>query len=210
MKLKDKLDEAQMVTKGLKETENTSRKRTKLLSSGANSSKDLVDLAQRRDVVNKTILRIIRRYFTQQFKLMVSVQYENKVDKQSRFFNDVRVLATKLFSEERSDFDLLHFYLASIIDHKFIMEAHMTSCGTSQTEKVTFYDCLYKYSHTRLVSLFEVKPIGTIYEYFYEHAKDVTLNTEGSVIKNKELYSQVLQEFLLIFQGKIDIATLII
>lgn len=38
------------------------RRRTKLLSSGESSSTEPMDLSKRRDVVNKTILRVLRRY----------------------------------------------------------------------------------------------------------------------------------------------------
>lgn len=44
------------------------RKRTKLKSSGEGSSAYAMDLSKRRDVVNKTILRILRRFFTTKLK----------------------------------------------------------------------------------------------------------------------------------------------
>ena len=90
------------------------------------------------------------------------------------------------------------------------MEKDIIASGVSYDDVTIFYDCLYKYSHTRLVNLFDVKPLGTIYAKFYEDAKDSILRTEASVMKNKDLYSKVLREFLLIFQGKIDISTIII
>lgn len=43
------------------------RRRTKLLSSGESSSTEPMDLSKRRDVVNKTILRMIRRYFSNKY-----------------------------------------------------------------------------------------------------------------------------------------------
>ena len=78
------------------------------------------------------------------------------------------------------------------------------------TEDLTiFYDWLYKYSHTRLVNLFGVKPLGVIFEHFYNSAKEDVLKNEAAMAKNKTLYSKVLEEFLFIFQGKIDIASMI-
>lgn len=44
------------------------RKRTKLRSSGEGSSAYAMDLSKRRDVVNKTILRVLRRYLTTKLK----------------------------------------------------------------------------------------------------------------------------------------------
>lgn len=60
------------------------RKRTKLKSSGESSSSEPMDLAKRRDVVNKTILRVVRRYFTSKFKNAVDMKYGNPSEAQNR------------------------------------------------------------------------------------------------------------------------------
>lgn len=186
------------------------RKRTKLLSAGCSSSKEIVDLAQRRDVVNKTILRVMRRFLTQKLKTNFPQEYEGKEDKQNRFFDNVRNLAVLMFGEENSELDTLHFFLASIIDHKYLKEQDLISAGASESDKTVFYDCLYKYSHTRLVNLFSVEPLGEIYRHFYEEARHSILESEASLSKNRPLYEKVMEEFQLIFQGKIDINTIII
>lgn len=187
------------------------RKRTKLLSPGDESNAtETIDLAQRRDVVNKTILRVLRRYLTNKFKELVTVEYDNKVDKHQKYFAYIRTLTSKMFGEDHEQFDTLHFYLASIIDHKYVKDEDIIGAGASRQELTTFYDCLYKYSHTRLVNLFSVKPLGVIYQHFYQDAKDSIVETETSLSKNKGLYTKIMEEFSLIFQGKIDINTLII
>lgn len=53
----------------------TLRKRTKLRLSGESSSAEAMDLSKRRDVVNKTILRVLRRYLTNQFKSFLSSKF---------------------------------------------------------------------------------------------------------------------------------------
>ena len=136
------------------------KKRTKLLSSGESSSTEEIDLARRRDVVNKTILRILRRYLAQQFKLHVPQVNEEKVNKRQVFFKNIKEFAIKIFGESNPELNILHFYLASIIDPKFINESDIIESNANISDVKTFYDCLYKYSHTRLVNLFEVKPIG--------------------------------------------------
>lgn len=60
------------------------RKRTKLKSSGESSSSEPMDLSKRRDVVNKTILRVVRRYFTSKFKATIDMKYGNPSDTQDR------------------------------------------------------------------------------------------------------------------------------
>lgn len=63
------------------------RKRTKLKSSGESSSSEPMDLSKRRDVVNKTILRVVRRYFTSKFKATIDMKYGNPSDTQDRYAN---------------------------------------------------------------------------------------------------------------------------
>lgn len=185
------------------------RKRTKLRSSGESSSVHAIDLSKRRDVVNKTILRVLRRYLAQEFKTLVPQQYEDKEEIFEKFYENVRIYANKIFGESNPDIKILHFYLASVIDHRNIKEKDMSASEMVSRDLTVFYDWLYKYSHTRLVNLFGVKPLGVIFEYFYNSAKDNVLKNEVAWAKNKALYSKVLEEFLFIFQGKIDIATLI-
>ena len=186
------------------------RKRTKLLSSGESSSKNILDLATRRDVVNKTILRVLRRHLSLKFKSCQSEGQEPKQDKKGNFFMNVKTLATEMFGENHPEFKLLHFYLASIIDYKYITEEDIGSSGLTSRELTIFYDCLYKYSHTRLDNLFSVKPLGEIYNQFYTSERTNILRTESSLSKNKSLYEKVMKEFSQIFFGKIDINTLII
>jgi hypothetical protein len=54
------------------------RKRTKLRSSGESSSAEPMDLSKRRDVVNKTILRVVRRFFSNKFKESLPHKYQNR------------------------------------------------------------------------------------------------------------------------------------
>lgn len=188
------------------------RKRTKLISSGDSSSKNTLNLATRRDVVNKTILRVLRRYLTCKFKNKIEQIYEGKPDKHTKvyFFKDVLNLAEMMFGERHPQIKLLHFYLASIIDHKYVTEDNVEAAGLEIDDLKTFYNWLYKYSHTRMVNLLQIEPIGEIYEKFYEEAKDEVLQNEVSLSKNKQLYSKVMDEFIQVYRGELDISSLVI
>jgi hypothetical protein len=189
---------------------NNVRKRTKLLSSGESSSKNTINLATRRDVVNKTILRVLRRYLTTKFKNEVEPVYEGKTDKHTKYFAYVKKLAILMFGESHPQIKLLHFYLASIIDHKYMTDEDVEESGAGSEDLTIFYNWLYKYSHTRMVNLLHVGPIGQIYEKFYEEAKDSVLLNEVSLSKNKKLYSKVMDEFLYVYLGELDISSLVI
>lgn len=77
------------------------------------------------------------------------------------------------------------------------------------SDLTTYYDCLYKYSHTRMVNLLGIKHFGVIYGYFYKNSKGEVLSSEPSLSKNKKLYSKVMEEFKSIFAGELDINQLI-
>jgi len=64
-------------TKTQSESKPRIRQRTKLSTSGESSSSKPMDLSKRRDVINKTILRMIRRFFTQTYKSEIEGKYQN-------------------------------------------------------------------------------------------------------------------------------------
>lgn len=61
-----------------------------------------------------------------------------------------------------------------------------------------------------MVNLLQIEPIGEIYEKFYEEAKDEVLQNEVSLSKNKQLYSKVMDEFIQVYRGELDISSLVI
>ena len=68
-------------------------------------------------------------------------------------------------------------------------------CGYTKEDFLVYHYCLYRYSHTRLVNLFEHSPIQFLYEHFYNEGREEVLTSEPALAKNKNLYSQVMQEF---------------
>lgn len=61
-----------------------------------------------------------------------------------------------------------------------------------------------------MVNLLQIEPIGEIYQKFYEEAKDEVLQNEVSLSKNKQLYSKVMDEFIQVYRGELDISSLVI
>jgi len=88
-------------------------------------------------------------------------------------------------------------------------EEDFEECGLTREDSLVYYNWLYRYSHTRLVNLFKYSPISFLYDYFYNEARETVLENEPALAKNKPLYSKVMQEFLKIFKGEIDISNII-
>lgn len=113
-----------------------------------------------------------------------------------RYFDNVRKFAQAHFGErsEISQKDI-SFYLASIIEPKYMKDEDIQQWGYTRDQFLVYHYCLYRYSHTRLVNLFEWAQIRFLYHHFYDQGKDEVLATEPALVKNKELYSQVMLEF---------------
>lgn len=125
------------------------------------------------------------------------------------YFEEIKNFWKDVYGKDHPHLTELQFYIASIIEQKYMRNQDFEEWGKTLEDSLSYYNCLYRYSHTRLVNLFKISPIGIIYEYFYNKAKDVVIKSEVSLTKNKNLYSRVMQEFLQIFRKEIDISTLI-
>mmetsp|Transcript_145299 Transcript_145299/g.205676 ORF Transcript_145299/g.205676 Transcript_145299/m.205676 type:complete len:155 (-) Transcript_145299:28-492(-) len=152
---------------------------------------------------------MLRRHLTSKFREDYKAKFESKEKKSSWYFETIKDFAKNLFGAEHPQLNLLQFYVGSIISPKLMTEEDLQQSGMESEQLFTFYDCLYKYSHTRLVNLFNVRPIGIIYQYFYEGPLQDVQGSEDCVVKNQELYNTVFEEFLQIFTGAKDVSTLI-
>ena len=172
----------------------------------ASKDKDL-DLAQRRDVVNKTILRVLRRSLGQKFKEMFPKKFKSKDAKNKWYFEYIKMFCVNLFGTNHELLPELQFYMASIIYPSHMNKNDLSQSGISKDSFDLFHSCLYKYSHTKLINLFEVKPLGLIYKTFFTGSLEQILRSESSVCKNYDLYSVAFREFLEVFEGASDAST---
>lgn len=169
---------------------------------------DDIDLSQRRDVVNKTVLRIMRRYFMQKFRDMYPQKFKSKDAKTKWYFDYIMRFTAELFGQTHPDLEMLQIYMASIINPKHMTNANIKDTGLEKDQFLTFYNTLYKYSHTRLVNLFKVEPLGTLYNHFYYGPMDQIIQSETSVTKNSKLYAAAFADFLKVFEGTTSAHTL--
>lgn len=165
-------------------------------------SQEIADLAQRKDVVNKTILRIVRRFYIQAFKDMFAKKFRSKEAKSKWYYEHIKKFAAEVFGSANPDLHILQTYLASIINPKHMTSQDIKDTGLDADKFFTFHNCLYKYSHTRLVNLFEIKPLASLYNYFYNHSSMTDmLRSEPSVNKNYEIYISAVRDFSRIFNA---------
>ena len=157
-------------------------------------------MAKRRDVVNKTILRSIRRYYTFKFKEIICEKIDTKDNNSKNYFKNIKVLCKHLFHQEIPNYSQIEYFIASIIAPKYIDDEILGDFDGSIEELNAFYNCLYKYSHSKLVNLFFITPLSTIYEDFYNNGREIIFEKEQAIIKNQELYEAVLKDFQRFFE----------
>lgn len=187
-----------------------SKKNTKQKSrSKKNYNSKALNLAIRKDVVNKTILRAIRRFLINEFRSFTENSVPNKDQRSRWYFENIKRFVANKFSEHPEEVAKLQYYLASIIYQKFLTEAHATECGMEGEERTILYDCMYKYSHTRLINIIDNQPVRLIYEYFYARGLEAALDSEPVMQKNREVYLQSFKDLMDAFEHKIDVNVLV-
>lgn len=162
------------------------------------------DLAIRKDVVNKTILRCLRRFMTSRYREVADEFFKTNNHKSKWYFQSIEKFVDLEFSEYSSERKKLQYYLGSIIYPKFVNKNHLRAAEMDEEEGQILYECMYKYSHTRLLKIIEFKPIHIIYKYFLKNALEKILDTEPAIIKNKETYEKCFQDFLAAFEDQLD------
>lgn len=196
--------------KGRKRAFKKRSKRTMLNSAGLSSSKEEMDLSQRRDVLNKTILRAMRRFITNDFRKYFKKFHRRNIKNQEIEYSDCEKYARQIIPYSLEGHHLLKFYIMSVIDHNLVTEARLEEIGLPRSEITRFYDTIYKYSNTKVVSLLNCKALGELFDYFRAAAKANKLENEKTISKNKQLYDQVMDEFSSIFKGVTPVDQIII
>lgn len=127
------------------------------------------------------------------------------------YFESIKKFVASTFSSSIDKQQLLQvqFYIGSIIFPKYLTVDDARECKVDEDLKQVFYDCVYKYSHTKLLNMFKIKPIRLIYQYFYEHAIDQALTSESAIQKNHIIYRDAFDNFEAAFHSRIDPSVLV-
>ena len=174
------------------------------------------DFSKRRDVVNKTILRLMRRFYLRKYS--EATEYSNSKKSSLKSFgfakreadpetvmHTAQRCADKLFLGEQKhiqDFSKhqdkntgLAFYIGALLFPREMKKVKTSSAQRREVDRV--YSCLYSYSHAKLEKLFENRSLGRLYELFYEESyAEGLLEKDETVSKNSEVYSEAMSELL--------------
>ena len=131
---------------------------------------DSIDLSKRRDVVNKAILRSLRRFLTNKFKEFALDKFESKEHRTRWYYETVQDFTQANYSENEQMVEQLGYLIACIIFPKTLLQSNIPESEKCEETMNEFYNCIYKYSHTRLLDVLKQEPVKIIYESFYQEA----------------------------------------
>lgn len=158
------------------------------------------DLSKRSDVVNKTILRSMKRYYFTEFDSVTGFSMMPDVEKFARFNELIRNYVTeelksigKLNSEE---IDETIFFFGSMISHIHMRRGIKVSKQRTQVNFV--HKCLYNYSHKKLAQLMTHGGFKHVLRDFVNFGGiDVVINSEETLAKNQDVYKSAAEELFL-------------
>lgn len=162
-----------------------------------------ISLAKRKDVVNKTLLRSVKRYYTSLFENFMK---ENQYSKQEKreFWKDYIEEFTKTIFGDYMDtitpesgvtIQEVNAFMASMIVPNNIKRTNCEEVYTLMMEE--FSNLLYKYSIKRLGSFVRNPSVKCVLRHYIERGPlDGLLENDVTLSKNKSLYVKASREIL--------------
>jgi hypothetical protein len=158
------------------------------------------DLSKRPDVVNKTILRSMKRFYFTEFETFSG--FSAMPDSQ-RFAKFHQLIREYILSEFKSLSDLSEqelndtiFFFGSMISHIHMRRGIKVSKQRTQVNFV--HKCLYNYSHKKLAQLMTQGGFKHVLRDFVNFGGiDVVIKGEETLAKNQDVYKTSAEELLL-------------
>lgn len=162
-----------------------------------------ISLAKRKDVVNKTLLRSVKRYYTSLFEHFMK---ENQYSKQEKreFWKEYIEEFTKSISGDYIEtitpesgicLKEVNAFMASMIVPNNIKRTNCEEVYTSMMEE--FSNLLYKYSIKRLGSFVRNPSVKYVLKHYIERGPlEELLENDVTLSKNRSLYTKASKEIL--------------
>lgn len=174
-------------------------KQVEILTAPEKPSKARQDLSKRGDVVNKTILRAMKRYYFTEFDSMSNFTSLSDKEKFANFHMLIRKFVTQEMRGTRNlpaeDQEEAILFFGSMISHVHMRRGITVSKVRTQVNFV--HKCLYNYSHKKLTQLMNQQGFKFILDDFVNHdGIEVVLNSEETMLKQQDLYRDACRELL--------------
>mmetsp|Transcript_6959 Transcript_6959/g.7782 ORF Transcript_6959/g.7782 Transcript_6959/m.7782 type:complete len:196 (+) Transcript_6959:672-1259(+) len=164
-----------------------------------------VKLSLRKDVVNKTLFRSMKRFYTDKFAETFSL---SKKESSESYMNKVKAFCTAIFGDKLES--LSHSNLTYAQIEKFmsivISPNHVKSLLVESEDlnlHKEYYSCLYQYSHKKIAKMLLNSVCGYLFTDFINSGNLTQFITTCSTMsQNPKTYEATSKNFLLMIQGK--------
>jgi len=169
-----------------------------------NQNKCESNFAKRKDVVNKTILRSMRRYYSVEFELATNFSALSDKEKFSNFHELIKCFVEKHFKMlndlSGQDIEDTIFFFGSMVSHVHMRRGITVS--KQRTEVNLVHKCLLNYSQKKLAQLISGGGFKHVLRHFLKFGGlDVVINGEDTMTKNQDLYKHAAEELFLLIQS---------
>ena len=161
-----------------------------------------VDLSKRQDVLNKSLLRTLKKYFTSKFNQETSYISLQSNQKKTKFLDMLSDFVNNHYgskiAEASSEFgityDDIYRYIAILINPE-LAKRGMKNRKHMNFSKL-YYGVLYNYSNKKLILLFN----DQVLHYLFDDLKKQgvmhqMIHTDATLAKNKDEYMRTLDTF---------------
>lgn len=190
-------ESSQSITKEVDELSAKNQKKQK--KTPANEPKDF---SKRLDVVNKTILRSIKRYYVTEFDSFCNFSELDDKEKFAKFHELIRkfVLQQMKLSAELNEQQLEDaiFAFGSMVSHIHMRRGIKVSKLRTQVNFI--HKCLYNYSHRKSQQMLQGGFKYILKDFIQQGGIDIVLNSEETMLKQKDVYREAVDSLYLTSQ----------
>ena len=162
-----------------------------------------VDLSKRQDVLNKSLMRILKKYFTSKFNQETNYASLKFSQKKTKFLDMLADFVSHHYgskiAEASSEFgityDDIYRYIAIMINTE-LAKKRMRNKKHIRFLKL-YYEVLYNYSSKKLILLFNDQVLHYLFDDLKKQgAMHQMIHTDATLVKNKDEYMRTLDEFM--------------
>lgn len=135
-----------------------------------------VKLSVRKDVVNKTLFRALKRFYTDKFMNMFTL---DKKESSASYLDKIRLFCTQTFTtqiEQMKDWNITYQEMEKFISI-VVSPNHIKSVLKADSDLILYkdyYSCLYQYSHKKLANMLLRPVCGYLFTNFINSANFIT------------------------------------
>ena len=190
--------------------ENSDEKSETKLPDTRMNDNDQQQYSIRRDVLNKTLLRSLKKFLTEKFNQKTEFLSLNVKEKYEKFRFLLKDFVTWYYVDILSDnnkqnydelVENIYFYVG-IMTYPSLIKRYVKKKEHIKFKKL-YYECAYKYSHSKLDRLFIDPTLKLIFQHYYDSgAASEMIEKDETLSKRKGAYIKCLYQFMKSFEDE--------